>query len=261
MAFASKIKNQKSVNAAVDVIIITRLLPFRPQFTASSPQEARDWVDQINFVLRGKPASFCLFIVLSLESRVYRYGRTEAVIYEMMCLVKQWPAAGSLENTLKLVPFNKSPFSLSLLLKFLCFQGAERSGVKGRLLSCLTRRETTQSVTNCTEKHMNPESPHWTCQPPCHVHRPAALVLFHPLSLSFPNPPTEFQLTGNWLVDVLVILQWHWFLLGRWCSAEDLIPCVTVASRLQWDGSSIWAGTRASSTLKRAWAEPLICGK
>lgn len=94
-------------------------------------------------------------------------------------------------------------------------------------------------------------SPTMSCAPSCSSGSPPLL----------PNPPTEFQLTGNWLVDVLVILQWHWFLLGCWCTAEDLIPCVAVASRLQWDSSSIWASGRASSPLKRARAGPPICGK
>lgn len=140
---------------------------------------------------------------------------------------------------------------------FLCFRGAERSEVQGSSLSSLTHTKTAPSITNYTAEHKSPESPHSTCHPPCHVHHRVALVLLH----SSPNPPTEFQLTGNWLVDVLVILQWHWFLLGCWCTAEDLIPCVAMASRLQWDSSSIWASSRASSTLKWARAGPLICGK
>uniref|UniRef100_A0A3Q0RZ38 Src kinase-associated phosphoprotein 1 n=1 Tax=Amphilophus citrinellus TaxID=61819 RepID=A0A3Q0RZ38_AMPCI len=43
------------------------------QFTASSPQEAREWVDQINFVLRGKPAS--LLFTFSDLLHVSHYGK------------------------------------------------------------------------------------------------------------------------------------------------------------------------------------------
>ncbi|MEQ2160745.1 Src kinase-associated phosphoprotein 1 [Goodea atripinnis] len=40
------------------------------QFTASSPQDAREWVDQINFVLRGKPSSPCMFSCIFVMSCV-----------------------------------------------------------------------------------------------------------------------------------------------------------------------------------------------
>lgn len=38
------------------------MIAFPLQFTASSPREAREWVDQINFVLKGKPHMKCIFI-------------------------------------------------------------------------------------------------------------------------------------------------------------------------------------------------------
>lgn len=40
------------------------------QFTASSPQEAREWVKQISFLLTGKPASVCTFFVYVFWKRV-----------------------------------------------------------------------------------------------------------------------------------------------------------------------------------------------
>ena len=42
---------------------MTVLLTLSVQFTANSPQEAREWVDQILFVLRGEP--FCVFALFS----------------------------------------------------------------------------------------------------------------------------------------------------------------------------------------------------
>lgn len=58
--------------------IIIAALSF--QFTASSPQEAREWVDQINFVLRGKPASlslslFFLYFTFSDLLHMTHYGK------------------------------------------------------------------------------------------------------------------------------------------------------------------------------------------
>lgn len=37
------------------------LFPFSLQFAASSQQDAREWVDHINFVLKGKPSSLYFY--------------------------------------------------------------------------------------------------------------------------------------------------------------------------------------------------------
>lgn len=105
---------------------------------------------------------------------------------------------------------------------------------------------------SCSAQHKNPASP-----------RSPAMSRAHPSPSGRPlsNPPTEFQLTGNWFVAVLVILQWHWFLLGRRCTTQDLIACVAAASRPQWACSSIWAISRCSSPLKWARGGPPTCGK
>uniref|UniRef100_A0A669BJJ9 Src kinase-associated phosphoprotein 1 n=1 Tax=Oreochromis niloticus TaxID=8128 RepID=A0A669BJJ9_ORENI len=52
------------------------------QFTASSPQEAREWVDQINFVLRGKPASLSLFLFFFLLFLTYFWSSDYSNYYQ-----------------------------------------------------------------------------------------------------------------------------------------------------------------------------------
>lgn len=139
-----------------------------------------------------------------------------------------------------------------------CFCGAKRSGVRGCSLSSLTR----------IKKHPIHYCLHSQAQQSC---TSSLDVWFHCVTCTnmqprFPftsshSPPTEFQLTGNWLVDVLAILQWHWFLLGCCCMADDLIPRVAAARRLQWTSSYIWASTCASFSLKWTQAGPPISGK
>lgn len=63
-------------------IIATLLL----QFSAGSPQEAKEWVNQINFVLKGKPACFCTHSLAPTACVIFQKGNPSFVATQVLSI-------------------------------------------------------------------------------------------------------------------------------------------------------------------------------